>query len=74
MTDRELLAQLARLLAPLSAIEGDADSIRDMVTRYANPPLTLHNRVSLRMTKTQYTQLEALMKRINEHLKVDHAA
>lgn len=69
-TDRELLQQLATFLANKPVISADEDSIRDMVTRYANPPFTLAYRAAIRITMTDMHNLNNLLKRINEHLKV----
>lgn len=70
MTDRELLIELAVFLASRAYIEGDKASIADMVQRYANPPLTLHYRAAMRLTVTEYRQLQALLERVNNHLKL----
>lgn len=69
-TDRELLTKLARFIASRPVIEGDEDSIRDMVSRYSNPPLTLHYRRALRLTVNEHKNLQVLLTQINEHLKV----
>lgn len=69
LTDRELLEQLADFLNKRAYIQGDEDSIRDMVTRYANPPLSRLNRVAMRMTVSEYNQLTSLMQKVNRHLQ-----
>lgn len=69
MTDRELLEKLANFLNGMTFIEGDMSSIRDMIARYGNPPLTLHNRVAMRMSVNEYKQFQALMQRVNGYLK-----
>ena len=66
--ERELLEKLAAFLNMRTFIEGDAESIEDMVHRYGNPPLTMHNRVAMRMTVTEYKQFQALMRRVNGYL------
>lgn len=67
--ERELLEKLTKFLNGMVFIEGDMLSIRDMVSRYGNPPLTLHNRIAMRMSVDEYKQFQALMQRINGHLK-----
>lgn len=69
-TDRELLVQLAAFLNKRQFIAGDEASIRDMVMRYANPPLSLVNRAAMRMTVGELNQLNALMGKINQHLQL----
>jgi hypothetical protein len=69
MTDREMLQQLATFLNKRTFIQGDEASIRDMVKRYANPPLTLVNRVSMRLTVNELNQLNSLMQKVNGHLQ-----
>lgn len=69
MTDREMLQQLADFLNKRTFAQGDEASVRDMVKRYANPPLTLVNRVSMRLTVTEFNQLNTLMQKINRHLQ-----
>jgi len=69
MTDRELLTQLAQFIVTRDFIEADEKTIRDMVTRYTAPPLTLHRRVAMRMTVNDYNILNTLLLKINEHLK-----
>lgn len=69
MTDRELLEALAAFLNGRTYIVGDKDSVADMVKRYANPPLTLYNRVAMRMTVTEHRRFMALLNSLDEHLK-----
>ncbi|MBA3867780.1 MAG: hypothetical protein H0X30_01350 [Anaerolineae bacterium] len=69
MSDRKMLQQLANFLNKRIFIQGDEKSIRDMVTRYANPPLTLVNRVSMRLTVSELNQLNTLMQKVNRHLQ-----
>lgn len=67
--EREMLEKLSSFLNMRTFIEGDAESIADMVRRYGNPPLTMHNRVAMQMTVTEYKQFQALMRRVNGYLK-----
>lgn len=69
LTDRELLEQLATFLRGRNFITGDAASIKDMVQRYQQPPLTMLNRVGMQMTLTDYRQLGVLLETISNHLK-----
>lgn len=50
-------------------VEGDPASIKDMVKRYQQPPLTMYHKVCLQMTKAEYDALAGLLVRIGEHLK-----
>ena len=68
-TDRELLIQLAGLLAKRNFITMDDDSLTDMVQRYKNPPLTAYNRVAMQLTVNEYNALATLLNKIEEHLK-----
>lgn len=67
--ERELLERLAASLNQRTFIEGDAKSIADMFARYGNPPLTMHNRVAMRMSVPEYQQFQALMRRVNGYLE-----
>lgn len=66
--ERELLSKLALFLNERTFIEGDMKSIADMLLRYGNPPLTMHNRIAMRMSVTEYKQFQALMQRVNGYL------
>ena len=68
-TDRELLTKLAIFIASRVVIDGDEASIRDMVSRYSNPPLTLHYRRAMRLTVNEHKNMQLLLAQINEHLK-----
>lgn len=50
-------------------VQGDPASIKDMVKRYQQPPLTIYHKVCLQMTKAEYDALAGLLVRIGEHLK-----
>lgn len=69
MTDREMLQQLADFLNQRTFIQGDEASVRDMVLRYSNSPLTLLNRAAMRLTITELNQLNAIMQKVNDHLQ-----
>lgn len=69
MTDREFLEKLAAILNRSSLIMADEASIRDMVQRYKNPPLSLRSRAALRLTVNDLNALQKLMPQVNEHLK-----
>lgn len=69
MTDRELLEQLFNLLVRRNFIVGDETSVRDMVKRYQQPPLTMHHRVAMQMTIAEYKVLGDLLEEIVEHFK-----
>lgn len=72
MTDRELLQELFGFLVGRNYVEGDEQSIRDMVLRYKQPPLTLYHRVCMQMTKADYDRLDNLLERIVAHFSPDN--
>lgn len=67
MTDRELLEKLFNLLVRRNFVAGDEASIRDMVKRYQQPPLTLYHRVAMQLTTAEYKELGDLLEDIVEH-------
>lgn len=67
--DHELLQQLADFLNSRTFIHGDEASIRDMVLRYGNPPLTRLYQVAMRLTVAELNQLNSLMQKVNNHLQ-----
>lgn len=67
-TDRELLQQLFDLLKTRKFVAGDETSVRDMVKRYQQPPLTMYFRVVMQLTKADYDRLGKLLDQVNEHL------
>ena len=67
-TDRELLEELFNFMVKRSYIMGDKASVRDMVSRYRDPPLTMLFRVSMKMTVNDYNTLAELLKKIAAHL------
>lgn len=67
MTDAQLLEELFRFMVQRNFIMGDEASVRDMVLRYKQPPLTLHHMVVMQMTKNDYDKLTDLLARIVEH-------
>lgn len=71
MTDRELLRQLAGFINKRNFIQGEAESICDMVSRYIKPPLTLRNQVAMQMTVSELNQLITLMQKVNKHLQTE---
>lgn len=68
MTEREMLQKLFDFMAGRNFIAGDTDSVKDMVRRYKQPPLTMHFRVAMQMTKTEYDTLYALLTEIQPYL------
>jgi hypothetical protein len=66
-TDRELLKEMFDFLAKRNYIEGTPQSIKDMVVRYQQPPLTMYHRVCMQMTKKDYDNLGKLLERVLEH-------
>lgn len=74
MSDHELLQQIAAFLNRGVFVEGDKDSIIDMVQRYKDPPLTRVFPVCMRLTRAEYRQLTALMQTINTQLSKEHVA
>lgn len=67
LTDRELLERLFNLLVRRNFIVGDETSVRDMVKRYQQPPLTMYHRVAMQMTIDEYKVLGDLLEEIVEH-------
>lgn len=67
MNEAQALAQLASILNKAQFVEGDRGSIDDMVTRYAYPPFTRAYPICIRLSRTEYAQITALMKEINQH-------
>jgi hypothetical protein len=72
MTDRELLQEMFNFMVKRSFVEGDEASIRDMVLRYKQPPLTLYNKVCMQMTKQDYDKLTDLLGRVVEHFSPEN--
>ena len=64
MTDRELLEQVFNFLVRRNFIQGDEASVRDMVTRYKQPPLTMYHLVCMQMTMEDYRKLEKLLEQM----------
>lgn len=69
MTDHELLLALYTFMKNRTFIGGDEASVKDMVQRYKQPPLTMLNRVAMQMTVNDYNLLVAIMQRIQGHLE-----
>jgi hypothetical protein len=69
MTDREALEALFRFMANRNFVSGTPEVVRDMVKRYEQPPLTMHYRVAMQMTKAEYDSVSLLLTRIMHHLK-----
>lgn len=67
MSDRELLEALFDFMVKRNFVIGDEVSVKDMVLRYKQPPLTMHQRVCMQMTVRDYANLEKLLERIVEH-------
>lgn len=68
MTDRELLEKLFKALLGNKFIQGDRDSIMDMVQRYKNPPFTIIYQVAMLMTVNKSNELRNTMVEVAEHL------
>ena len=66
MAKGDLLYELHEFMRERSYIVGDAESIKDMVNRYANPPLTMYRRVAMQMTIDEYKRLNELLERIDK--------
>lgn len=69
MTDRELLQQLFNFLKARRFVAGDEASVRDMVRRYKQPPLTIHYRAAMQLTVADYQQLGSLLEAVKIHLE-----
>lgn len=68
MSDRELLEKLYTFLKERQFVEGDPESIRVMTQSFRQPPLTMHFRVAMQLTRRDYKALSALMREIKQHL------
>lgn len=66
--DRELLEKLFAFLAQRNFILGEEQTVRDMVLRYKQPPMTMLNRVAMQMTINDYKELGKLLEQIDGHL------
>ncbi len=69
MTDREALEALFKFMAGRNFVSGTPEVVRDMVKRYQQPPLTMHHRVAMQMTRAEYRDVSLLLTRIMHHLK-----
>lgn len=69
MTDRELLEQMYAFFVGRNFVKGDTTSVMDMVKRYQQPPLTMHQRVCAQMTESEYDRFSKLLIRVRHHLK-----
>lgn len=69
MTDRELLVAIFEFMKNRTFIGGDEASVKDMVKRYQQPPLTMLNRVAMQLTVNDYNLLVAILQRIQAHLE-----
>jgi hypothetical protein len=69
MTDRALLEQLFAFLKERDFVLGNETSVKDMVLRYARPPLTMHYRAAMQLTIQDYKTLGKLLKTLDDHLK-----
>lgn len=69
MPDKELLKQWFDFFVSLKIMEGDRESVMDMVARYKNPPLTMLRRYAMLMTRADYDKLETLLERTLEAVK-----
>ena len=69
MTDHELLVSLFEFLKARDFVLGNEGSVRDMVNRYARPPLTMHYRCAMQLTMQDYKDLALLLSQIDTHLK-----
>lgn len=68
-TDRELLKALFDVLSKQEfIIMGDKPSIRDMVSRYKNPPITLYRPAAINFPVSDFHRLRELLKTTREHL------
>lgn len=68
-TDRELLEALYSFLKERTFVAGDEASVRDMVQRYARPPLTMHYRTVMQMSVSEYRRLGNLLEKVKAHLE-----
>lgn len=69
MKERDLLALLCHFLSTKQYVQGEPDSIRDMVVRYTAPPFTIAFPIVMRLTVQQYNQLNELLKQAHALLE-----
>jgi len=62
MNEREMLATLCQFLVSQQIVIGDEASIKDMVVRYKQSPMSLFYPVCLRMTIKDMDKLNELLK------------
>jgi hypothetical protein len=62
MKERDLLAILCHFLSTKQYVQGEPDSIKDMVARYQSPPFSIAFPIVMRLTVQQYNQLNELLK------------
>lgn len=62
--EKQLLKEVFDFLVKCNYIQGEEESIRDMVMRYKHPPMTLYNRVVMQMTVPESEKLSNLLGRI----------
>lgn len=65
------IAQLITLLNRVQLIEGDKDTIGDMVTRYQNPPFTRAYPICIRLSRAEYAKLSQLMQKLNKMVETE---
>jgi hypothetical protein len=61
-TEHELLVLLCAFLANKQIVYSDEESIRDMTSRYKNPPFTVVFPACMRMTMQDTNRLNELLK------------
>jgi hypothetical protein len=63
-----MLKKLFDFMVGRNFIAGDVASVKDMVKRYKQPPLTMHNRIAMQMTVNEYDALFPLLTEIQQYL------
>jgi len=69
MTERDLLATLCHFITTKQIVIGDEASIKDMVVRYKQSPMSLIYPVCLRMTIKDTDRLNELLKQAHTLLE-----
>lgn len=61
MTERDMLAILCHFLTTKQFVQGEMESIKDMVARYKSSPLSLAYPIVMRLSVPEYNQLNKLL-------------
>lgn len=68
MTERDLLAILCHFITTKEFVQGDKESILDMVARYKSPPFTMAYPCYIRLSMKDTNELNEIIKQAHEYL------